>query len=96
MDQSENYILNRLDQPLRFLGINKDEALALMGPILFSLYCGWILTGMVVGALALTGLRSLKKHNEGATLVHAIYWYLPASKKAMKLPALSHIREYVG
>lgn len=96
MDRSENYILNRLDQPLRFLGINKDEALALMAPILGALYAGWILSGIVLGILSLLALRALKKRNEGAALVHAIYWHLPASRKSLKLPVPSHIREYVG
>ena len=96
MDRSENYILNRLDQPLRFLGVNKDEAFALMIPLLGSMYLGWILSGIVVGIAALMALRALKKRNEGAALVHAIYWHLPASRKSMKLPVLSHIREYVG
>jgi len=96
MDHSENYILNRLDQPLRFLGINKDEAFALMVPLLVSLYLGWILSGIIVGGLSLLALRALKKRNEGAALVHATYWYLPASRKSMKLPVPSHIREYIG
>jgi type IV conjugative transfer system protein TraL len=96
MDRTENYILNRLDQPLRFLGVNKDEACALMGPLLASMYLGWILSGIVVGVLVLLALRALKKRNEGAALVHAIYWYLPVSRKSMKLPVLSHIREYIG
>lgn len=96
MDRDENYILNRLDQPLRFLGVNKDEAAAFLLPLLVALYLGWILSGILFGIGALTALRALKKHNEGAALVHAIYWHLPASRKSMKLPVLSHIREYIG
>lgn len=96
MDFTENYILNRLDQPLRFLGVNKDEAFALLLPILGSLYLGWILSGICLGIGAVVALRALKKRNEGAALIHAIYWYLPVSRKSMKLPVFSHIREYIG
>ncbi|OJW54575.1 MAG: type IV conjugative transfer system protein TraL [Alphaproteobacteria bacterium 41-28] len=96
MDSSENYILNRLDKPLRFLGINKDEAFALIVPLMGGLFMGWVLTGFILGAGSLSLLRMLKKHNEGAMLIHALYWHLPTHKKAFKLPVLSHIREYIG
>jgi type IV conjugative transfer system protein TraL len=96
MDRNENYILNRLDQPLTFLGINKDEALAFLAPLLTSIYLGWIISGFLLGALALSMIRSLKKRNEGATLLSAIYWYLPSPRNSMKLFVPSHIREYIG
>lgn len=96
MDRNENYILNRLDKPLRFLGINKDEALSLLGPIIGGLFMGWFLTGFVIGASALSLLRALKKRNAGSSLLHALYWHLPSSPKAMKFYVPSHIREYIG
>jgi len=96
MDQSENYILNRLDKPLRFLGINKDEALSLMIPLLGGLFMGWVLTGFVLGIGTLSLLRWMKKRNEGSMLIHALYWHLPTYKKSLKLPVPSHIREYIG
>ncbi len=96
MDRNENMLLNRLDQPLRFLGINKDEALALMGPILIGFFIGYIITCVIIGVGFLSFYRALKKRNEGATLIHALYWYLPSSRRAMKLYVPSHIREYIG
>lgn len=96
MERSENYLLNRLDKPLRFLGVNKDEVFALMAPLFGGLFMGWIVTGFVVGIGALSFLRMIKKRNEGATLVHALYWYLPLHEKTMKLPVPSHVREYIG
>ena len=96
MDQNENYILNRLDKPLRFLGVNKDEAATLMIPLLGGLFMGWVLTGFALGIGSLSLLRTLKKQNEGAMLIHALYWHLPTYKKSLKLPVPSHIREYIG
>ena len=95
-DRSENYLLNRLDKPLRFLGVNKDEVLALLGPIFCGLFMGWTLTGFGLGIGTLSLLRTIKKQNEGATLIHALYWYLPAHERSLKLPVPSHIREYIG
>lgn len=96
MENNENYLLNRLDKPLRFLGVNKDEVFALMAPLFGGLFMGWVITGFVMGIGTLSLLRMLKKRNEGATLIHALYWHLPLHEKTMKLPVPSHIREYIG
>ena len=96
MDRDENYLLNRLDKPLRFLGVNKDEVFSLMAPLFGGLFMGWIIGGFLAGICMLSLLRILKKRNEGATLVHALYWHLPLHGKIMKLPVPSHIREYIG
>ncbi len=96
MDRGENFLLNRLDKPLRFLGINKDEALVVAIPLFGGLFMGWIICGFLVGIGALSGLRTIKKKNEGSTLIHALYWHLPMPRKFMKLPVPSHIREMIG
>lgn len=96
MDHNENFLLNRLDKPLRFLGVNKDEVFALMAPLFGGLFMGWITSGFLAGVLTLSILRVLKKRNEGSSLLHAFYWHLPVHGKVMKLPVPSHIREYIG
>jgi hypothetical protein len=67
MDRNENFLLNRLDKPLRFLGINKDEALVVVIPLFGGLFMGWIVSGFLVGIGALSLLRTIKKQNEGST-----------------------------
>lgn len=94
-DRSENYLLNHLDKPLRFLGVNKDEVFALLAPLFGGLFMGWIITGFILGISTLSLLRLIKKRNEGATLVHAMYWYLPSHERSLKLPVPSHVREYI-
>ncbi|MBX9620693.1 MAG: type IV conjugative transfer system protein TraL [Alphaproteobacteria bacterium] len=96
MDRGENFLLNRLDKPLRFLGINKDEALVVILPLFGGLFMGWIVSGFIMGIGALSLLRTIKKQNEGSTLIHSLYWYLPTPKRSMKLPVPSHIREMIG
>lgn len=96
MDRNENFLLNRLDKPLRFLGINKDEAFVVMLPLFGGLFMGWIIVGFLAGVGALSLLRTIKKQNEGSTLMHALYWHLPLVDQSMKLPVPSHIREMIG
>jgi type IV conjugative transfer system protein TraL len=96
MDHSENLLFNRLDQPLRFLGVNKDEAFVLMGPLLMGFFMGYVLSGVLLGISFLSIYRSLKKRNEESALRTAMYWYLPSSRRSMKLYVPSYIREYIG
>ena len=96
MDKNENFLLNRLDKPLRFLGINKDEVLVVALPLFGGLFIGWIISGFLMGVGALSLVRTIKKQNEGSALIHALYWHLPTPKKAMKLPVPSYVREIIG
>ena len=96
MDRNENFLLNRLDKPLRFLGINKDEVLVVALPLFGGLFIGWIISGFLMGVGALSLVRTIKKQNEGSALIHALYWHLPTPKKAMKLPVPSYVRETIG
>lgn len=93
---NENRLLNRLDQPLRFLGINKDEAFSFLMPILAGFFTGHPIAGFITAVCVLSAYRSFKKRNEGAALIHAIYWHFPTSRKALKLYVPSHVREYIG
>lgn len=94
--EQENILLNRLDQPLRFLGVNKDEAFTFMGPLLMGFSMGYNGTGAAVGVSLLALYRAFKKRNEGSSLIHALYWHFPTSKKAMKFYVPSYIREFIG
>jgi type IV conjugative transfer system protein TraL len=94
--ENENRLLNRLDQPLRFLGVNKDEAFAFMGPIMMGFFAGYPASGFMAAVGSLSLYRSFKKRNEGSALIHALYWHFPTSQKALKLYVPSHVREYIG
>ena len=93
---NETLLLNHLDQPLRFLGIKKDEAFAFMGPLFFGFFIGYNGTGLLAALGILSLYRSFKKRNKGSTLLHAFYWHFPTSRKAMKLYIPSHLREFIG
>ena len=94
--ENETILLNHLDKPLRFLGINKDEVFTFMGPLFVGFSLGYNGTGLLAAISLLALYRSLKKKNEGAHLIHALYWYFPTSRKAMKLYIPSHLREFIG
>lgn len=94
--EKENMLLNRLDQPLRFLGIHKDEAVALVVPLLGGLFLGWILCGFCCGIGLVVFLRTLKSRHEGASLIHGLYWHLPTPRNLLKLKVPSYVREYIG
>lgn len=96
MDTEQSLLLNHLDRPLRLMGVYKDEALALMIPIFIGFFSGYGLVGFISGIGFVSLLKMVKKQNEGAHLIQAIYWYLPTSKNNMKLYIPSYIREYVG
>src|SRR5260221_14168619 len=94
--EKENMLLNRLDQPLRFLGVHKDEAIVLILPLLGGLFLGWVLCGFCSGIGLLSALRALKAKNEGASLVHALDLHLPTPGKLLKLNVPSYLREYIA
>lgn len=89
-------LLNRLDQPLRFLGVNKDEAASFMLPLMGGFIMGYNGLGVLMGVCSISLYRAFKKRNEGANLLHALYWHFPTSRCFMKLYAPSHFREFVG
>ena len=94
--EAENYLLNRLDHPLRFLGVNKDEAFAFIGPVMMGFLTGYPTTGVMAAVGTLSLYRAFKKQNEGSSLIHAFYWHFPTSRKAMKLYVPSNVREFIG
>jgi len=96
MDREQCLLLNHLDKPLRLMGVCKDEAISFIVPIFVGLSSGYTLSGFLSGMCFIATLKALKKQNEGAHLIQVLYWYLPTSKKHMKLYIPSHIREYVG
>lgn len=95
-DRSRHYLLNYLDKPARFLFFTLDEFSALGGPVFAGMVLGWTGSGCLLGLLSYIGLRALKRSVGGGALRHALYWYLPTSKRHHKVWIPSHIREYIG
>lgn len=95
-DYSRHYLLNHLDKPARFLFFTLGEFLSLGAPTFTGMIVGWTGTGFFIGLLTYTGLRTLKRSLGGGALRHAMYWYLPTSKRHHKVWIPSHIREFIG
>jgi type IV conjugative transfer system protein TraL len=95
-DHTRHYLLNYLDRPVRFLFFTIGEFCTLGGPVFLGMFFGWAGTGFLLGVLGYIALRFVKKSLGGGLLKHAIYWYLPTSRKTYKLRIPSHIREFIG
>ena len=96
MDHDQHYLLNYLDQPSRFLFFTMDEFIALASPLLTGMILGWMITGFIGSLCGYGILKFLKSKFKGGTLRHAMYWYLPTSRKQMKVYIPSYVREYIS
>ena len=95
-DYDQHIILQHLDDPLRFLHWTVDEAVAIVAPIFFCFAIDHALYGVVGGAVCYLSLKHIKKKFGLESMKHALYWYLPKSKKKLPTIPASHIREYIG
>ena len=97
MQDANFYIPKYLDAPERYLFWTVDEAIILLSPIVIGLMASQMLVGLLLGPLALVGLKRLKGNGGEKALQHAFYWYFePPWGHGLKATPPSYIREYVG
>lgn len=95
-ERGRHLLLHHLDSPARWLIFTKDEAAALIVPILMGAGTGHPFSGVILGSLACCGLRKLRKLAGGGALNHLMYWYLPHNKKKLPNTPPSYVREWVS
>lgn len=95
-EYDQHMILHHLDDPLRLLKWTVDEMAVLLGPLFFGFALEQLMMGVGVSAAGYWGVRSLKKKYGISAVKHALYWYLPKSKKKLPNAPPSYIREYIG
>ena len=95
-DYESHLILHHLDDPLRILKWTVDEASMLFLPFLIGMFLEQLIIGSTISLGGFWALRKLKSRMVGGTLKHALYWYLPHTKRHLKKTPPSHIREYLG
>lgn len=89
-------IPEHLDAPFKIMLWTLDELLALFIPIVLGFFFfDAPITGIVIGASLLFGLKKLKGEQGHYFIYSLMYWYLPVTFQFKKIPP-SHIRQWVG
>lgn len=91
---SDYYLLNHLDDPLRFFFFTMDEFLALAAPLFIGMFINKMLWGALFSLILYKLLTSIKKLAKGVNLRQLAYWFLPTNKKTLKLWVPSYYREF--
>jgi|JI7StandDraft_1071085.scaffolds.fasta_scaffold26540_2 type IV conjugative transfer system protein TraL len=88
------YLLNHLDDPLRFFFFTMDEFLVLAGPLLVGMLINKMLWGALCSLILYKLLTLIKKLAKGVNLRQLAYWFLPTKKSTLKLYVPSYYREF--
>ena len=94
---ADQYMIpKRLDDP-ELIGLwTIDEFAGLIGPFAWGILTQHIFIGLALAFGVWFALRKLKSGNAGSRVIHAAYWYLPASFFGLKATPPSHCRLLAG
>jgi len=94
---SDKYTVPRhLDDP-ELIGIwTLDEFLALIIPFAWGILAKHIIIGLILAIGCWFLLKKIKAGRATSYVIHAGYWYLPASFSGLKLTPPSHCRLLAG
>jgi len=90
------YLLNHLDDPMRFLFFTMDEFVALAVPLFVGMFINQMLWGALVSLILYKILKLIKKVSKGVGLRQLTYWFLPTKTKTLKFYVPSCYREFQG
>jgi type IV conjugative transfer system protein TraL len=90
------YLLNHLDDPMRFLFFTIDEFLAIGVPLFVGICVNEMIWGAIIGLGLYQILKFIKRTFKGASLRQLAYWFLPTNKKTLKILVPSNLREFLG
>lgn len=90
------YLLNHLDDPMRFLFFTIDEFLALAFPLFLGIFVDQMLWGALISLILYRILKFFKGAFREANLRQLAYWFLPSKDKLLKIPIPSYCREFQG
>lgn len=88
------YLLNHLDDPLRFFFFTMDEFLVLAAPLLLGMCINQMLWGALFSLILYKLLTLIKKFAKGVNLRQLGYWLLPTKQKTLKIYIPSYYREF--
>lgn len=94
MEYSKHAILQHINNPMKILFWEVDEAMSFFIP--FVLLCLNSNTGIgfIIGAMAFFIFRKIKG-NFSSTMSQVMYWYLPSVKKNYQCHVKSYVMEWL-
>ena len=84
-----------LDEPERWLFWTVDEALSMLGPVLFGFATGYGGIGLLVGICLFLMWRKLKGSRHMNVAIYGVYWFLPDALSSMRATPSSANRIYL-
>ena len=90
------YLLNHLDEPVRFLFFTIGEFIVMLVPFMIGMFIDQMIFGLIIGFALYQLLKLIGRSFFGANLRQIAYWFLPTSKKMLQLNIPSYIRELQG
>lgn len=90
------YLLNHLDDPLRFFFFTMDEFLVLALPLFVGMFMNKMLWGALFSVILYKLLTFIKKLAKGVNLRQLAYWFLPTKPNTLRLYVPSYYREFQG
>lgn len=91
---TDYYLLNHLDDPLRFFFFTMDEVLVLGGPLFIGMFINKMLWGALFALILYKLLTWIKKLAIGVNLRQLAYWFLPTKSNTLKIYIPSYYREF--
>ena len=94
--KQDYYLLNHLDEPVRFLFFTFGEFIVLLVPFMFGMFMNCMMLGLLTGLFLHQLLRFVGRSFGGANLRQIVYWFLPTTKNMLQLNIPSCVRELQG
>lgn len=95
-DLSAFIIPKTLDDPEKILFFTYPEIAILMTPTIFGLASGYVIRGLVAGAICLIISKKLSPSNKDFNLSHLVYWYCPEWLFRTTVLPPSHTKVFLG
>lgn len=90
------YLLNHLDDPLRFFFFTMDEFLVLAASLIVGMLINKMLWGALFSLILYKLLTLIKNAAKDVNLRQLAYWFLSTKKSMLKLYVPSYYREFQG
>ena len=95
-NNEEFFIPSRLDEPLKIFIFPVDEVVAVASFFVWGVVSDYKFVGLVLGLIAVSLVRKIKRSEGGRVLRNALYWYLPSGIGGGRSLPPSYVRKWKG